>query len=52
MTVFTIDAENNITAFASMKEIQVIAEGTETFTNQEEFAALADKLPGGRLVEI
>jgi hypothetical protein len=52
MTVFTIDSENNITVFASLKEIQGSEEGTETFTNQEEFAALADKWPGGRLVEV
>src|ERR1700737_2146994 len=26
--------------------------GTETFTNQEELTALADKWPGGRLVEV
>src|ERR1700736_6109329 len=52
MTAFTIDAENNITVFASLKEIQGSEEGTETFTNQEELAALADKWPGGRLVEV
>jgi uncharacterized protein DUF3489 len=52
MAAFTIDAENNITVFASLKEIQGREEGTETFTNQEELAALADKWPGGRLVEI
>jgi hypothetical protein len=52
MTAFTIDAENNITVFASLKEIQGSGEGTETFTNQEELAALADKWPGGRLVEV
>jgi hypothetical protein len=52
MTTFTIDAESNITAFASLKEIQGSEAGTETFTNQEELAALADKWPGGRLVEI
>ena len=34
MTVFTIDAENNITIFASLKEIPGSEEGTETFTNQ------------------
>ena len=37
MTAFTIDAENNITFFASLKEIQGSEQGTETFTNQEEF---------------
>ena len=52
MTAFTIDAENNITVFASLKEIQGSEEGTQTFTNQEELAALADKWPGGRLVEV
>jgi Protein of unknown function (DUF3489) len=52
MTAFTIDSENDITVFASLKEIQASGEGTETFTNQEEFAALADKWPGGRLVEV
>jgi hypothetical protein len=52
MTAFTINAENNITVFASLKEIQGSEEGTETFTNQEEFAALADKWAGGRLVEV
>ncbi len=50
--MFTIDSENNITVFASLKEIQGSAAGTETFTNQEEFAALADKWAGGRLVEV
>jgi hypothetical protein len=29
MTAFTIDAENNITVFASLKEIQGSEEGTE-----------------------
>jgi hypothetical protein len=52
MTAFTIDSENNITVFASLKAIQASGEGTETFTNLEEFAALADKWAGGRLVEI
>jgi hypothetical protein len=51
MTAFTIDSENNITVFASLKEIQS-EEGTEIFTNQKEFAALADKWAGGRLVEV
>ena len=50
--MFTIDSENNITVFASLKEIQGSEEGTQTFTNQEELAVLADKWPGGRLVEI
>jgi hypothetical protein len=52
MTAFTIDSENNITVFASLKEIQGSEEGTETFTNQEELVALADKWPRGRMVEV
>src|SRR6202162_6751480 len=52
MTAFTINAENNITVFASLKEIPGSEAGTETFTNQEEFAALADKWAGARLVEV
>jgi hypothetical protein len=52
MTAFTIDSENNITVFASLKEFHGSEGGTETFTNQEELTALADKWPGGRLVEV
>jgi hypothetical protein len=52
MTAFGIDSQNNITIFASLKEIQESEEETVTFTNQEEFAALANKWAGGRLVEI
>ena len=52
MTAFTIDSENNITVFASLKEIPGSEEGTETFTTQEELTALADKWPGDRLVEV
>jgi hypothetical protein len=50
---YTIDAENNITVFASVKEIEGSSEeGIETFSNVEELAALADQWPGARLVEI
>jgi hypothetical protein len=52
MPAFTIDAENNITFFASMKAIDRSAEGKDTFSNLEELTALADKWPGARLVEI
>jgi hypothetical protein len=52
MTAFMINAENNITVFASLKEIPGSEEGTETFTKQEELTALADKWAGGRLVEV
>jgi len=52
MTAYTIDTENNITAFASLKEIEGGEEGTQTFSNLEELAVLAGQWPGARLVEI
>ena len=52
MTAYTIDAENNITAFVSLKEIQGSDEGIETFSDVEELAALAGQWQGARLVEI
>jgi hypothetical protein len=52
MATFTIDAENNITFFASLKQIQGSEAGTETFTNLEELTVLAVKWPGVRLVEV
>jgi hypothetical protein len=51
MTTYTIDAENNITVFASAKEI-ASGEGTETFGTARELAALSAEWPGARLVEI
>jgi hypothetical protein len=51
MTAFTIDSENNITIFASLKEIPGSEAGTETFTNQEEFAALADNFVSDQIRE-
>jgi hypothetical protein len=52
MLAYTIDAENNITVFASLKEIEGNVEGTPTFSSQPELAALASQWSGGRLVEI
>ena len=52
MPTFTIDTENNVTVFASPKQIEGAGEGTETFSSAEELAALATKWPGARLVEI
>jgi len=52
MTTFRIDRENNITAFASGEQIDETAGGTETFRSRQELAALADKWPATRLVEI
>jgi Protein of unknown function (DUF3489) len=52
MPTFTIDTENNVTVFASLKQIEGDGEGTEIFSSDEELAALATKWPGARLVEI
>src|SRR5881409_2203545 len=52
MTTFRIDAENNITAFASTEQIEESGGETETFTNQQELADVAGKWPAARLVEI
>jgi hypothetical protein len=52
MPTFTIDPENNITVFASSKDIERKGEGTEAFSSVEELAASATKWPGARLVEI
>jgi hypothetical protein len=52
MRTFTIDVDNNITVLASSQQIEEREEGTETFTNPQELAALAAKWPGARLVEI
>ena len=52
MTAFTIDSENNITAFGSLKEVERSADGTETLSSPEELTTLAEKWPGSRLVEI
>jgi hypothetical protein len=49
---FTIDVDNNITILASAQLTEQHAEGTETFNNAQELAALAAKWPGTRLVEI
>src|SRR5260370_26792930 len=52
MQTFTIDVDNNITVLASSQQIEEREEGTETFSNPQELAALAAKWPGTRLVEI
>jgi len=50
MTIFTLDSENNITAFGSQQEAQE-APG-ESFSSQEELASLADNWPASRLAEV
>ena len=52
MTTFKIDAENNITALTSSEQIAEGAGETETFRSRKELAALAEKWPATRLVEI
>ncbi|MGA1373032.1 MAG: hypothetical protein ACO3Z6_15705, partial [Pseudomonadales bacterium] len=49
MTIFTIDSDNNITAW---DEIPANTAGTQVFTSADEFATLAADWPGTRLVEI
>ena len=53
MTTFTIDSDNNISAFATSEEAAAaITAPFESFTSQKELAALAAKWPAERLPEI
>jgi hypothetical protein len=52
MPTFSIDTEQNITVFSSLKEIEGSGAGTEIFSSAEELAGLAQDWPGARLVEI
>src|SRR6266478_6792059 len=52
MTRFKIDRENNITAFGSSEHIEDSGGETEIFASRQELAALAEKWPATRLVEI
>jgi hypothetical protein len=51
MTIFTIDAHHNITAFGSTKEAKSNPEA-ERFRSAKQLARLAEKWPASRLVEI
>jgi hypothetical protein len=51
MKIFTIDAENNITIHASVKEAEAVP-GSERFSNEAALAKLAANWPATRLVEI
>ena len=51
MTIFTIDRDNNITAFASATEAKSNPEA-EHFRSTKDLAKLAAKWPASRLVEI
>ena len=53
MTTFTIEPENNITAFASVKEVRAShIEQAEYFSSQEDLGKLAVSWPAARLIEI
>jgi hypothetical protein len=49
---YTIDTDDNITAFVSTEELGELKEGTQSFANEEDLARLAAGWPGSRLVEI
>src|SRR5215468_317860 len=53
MTTFTIDTDNNITAFAAPDQAEaVIAAGAQPFVTSEELTQLASGWPTERLVAI
>ena len=52
MRAFTIDTDDNITAYGSTEELGELMDGTQRFANEEELARLAAGWPGSRLVEI
>jgi hypothetical protein len=52
MRAFTIDNDDNITAYGSTEELGELKQGTQSFANEEELARLAAGWPGSRLVEI
>ena len=53
MTTFTIDCDNNITAFGSLKEANAAGiAGAEYFGSETELAKLAESWSSSRLVEI
>jgi hypothetical protein len=51
MTIFTIDHDNNVTAFASTAEAKSDPE-SERFRSAKELAKLTANWPGSRLLEI
>ena len=52
MTTFTIDPQNNITAFAHPHEADAVIGSGQTFTSPEELADLATGWPTERLVDV
>lgn len=52
MTSFTIDSDNNITAYAEPEQAQdALALGAQMFTNQKELAKATADWPASRLIE-
>ena len=49
MTLFAIDADNNITTYPAAEQIP---EGQERFSSEKELAALAANWPADRLVSV
>jgi hypothetical protein len=52
MKAFTIDTEDNITVFASLREKEQSEGEAESFSSQKNLSTLAAKWPSTRLVEI
>src|SRR6059036_1089644 len=52
MKTFTIDTDNNISAFATAEETGAVTTAYESFTNLKELAALAATWPAERLIVI
>lgn len=53
MATFTIDSDNNITAFATPEEAQdLLALGAHAFTSEKELAKLSADWPASRLIEV
>lgn len=53
MTIFTLDAENNITAFTTQEDaVATVAAGAVQFTSHKELYKLAADWPGSRLIDI
>ncbi len=52
MTIFTIDEQNNITAFRSAEEAAASASTGDSFSSQKELAEMAEVWPADRLLAI
>jgi hypothetical protein len=52
MTTFTIDEQNNITAWGSVEEAATTTTPFASFVSQQQLTDLADQWPAARLVAI